>query len=162
MKRHASPSTLFSLVLVLVLRLSFAQAGEVKIIVSSSHDRSCLSHQAPESTEFLLDPEETKNALKRYFAHESNPELWDAAIVNAGIRFCTKSEAVNVFPTMNEALDRDRVDKRAIEVIANYYRFPEMKNLIQAKIDSERTPSSFAKNLLKVQKLTKKNKRSAE
>lgn len=130
-------------------------ASSISIIVSDVTP-NCTKPNAPEQTQYILSSEETIDALENYFTGNRNKYFYDAAIVNAKIKFCSDSEKRKVFSAIVQNFNQQKVSKKTFEVMANYYQSLLMKQLIQDVIDSDNSSAVFKNNLVKAKKTSEK------
>ncbi len=130
-----------------------ALAGGVSIFVSSTRDKTCLPPLGVEEVQYLLTPSETRRALRRYFRSESNPELYDAAIVNAGLKFCGAAERSEVFRDLVAELEAAKPDRRVFEVIRNYSRSETLLREIRSRLSQKDLTPELHRNLTKAESL---------
>src|SRR5690242_15931683 len=96
----------FSLVIGIVFFGATASASEVRIYVSDSKDPKCLHQSDSKEVHYLLKSEEVIGAVQRYFRTEANPEQYDTALANAGLKFCGQQEEKRVFSAIVKTLDQ--------------------------------------------------------
>ena len=134
-----------------------ASAGSVNIIVSNTKDESCLApKESEEVTQYILNSEETIMALDTYFQGRPNLKMYDAAIVNARISFCSDVERKVVFYNIVMNLKQKNPSKRVFEVVTNYYRSKHMRQAMGAPLSQTDTSTDFKENILKAKRLAEK------
>ena len=111
-------------------------ASSVSIMVSDNPKAKCPKPKSKEHQQFVLTSKETSEALDRYFREESNPALYDAAIVNAQIKFCGEAETRKIFETILQHLERRNPDRRTIEVYAQFDNHKLMRKLALEKYNA--------------------------
>lgn len=142
--------------LLLLVATTDVFSGTVSIMVSEGKKASCLRNVGPDHDQYLLDVKETLTALGKYFRGERNPELYDAAIVNAGLKFCSEAERAPVFAWIVRQFDKPAASKNTFEVATNYYRDPAMQRLIQEQLNSPSTSAQLRMNLEKLKSFASK------
>jgi hypothetical protein len=146
-----------------LLAVRAAFAGGVFIVVSDKKSEDCLrGKDDPERTEYLLASDEAIAALDKYFREEPNPRLYDAAIVNAGLRFCGLPERKAVFKAMVKALDRDKPSKRVFEVLGNYAKSDVLLDEVRAQRARKDNAPDFSDNLRRAEKLILRRRAAAK
>jgi hypothetical protein len=124
-----------------------AVAGQVSIMVAEGKEARCLEPAEPERTQYLMTSAEALKALDNYFKGIGNPQLQDAAIVNAGIRFCSGVERKAVFSGLLQALGQPSISQRLLEVASNYYGSKTLHALIREASGSKTRSPILKENL---------------
>jgi len=102
---------------------SLCQGGAGNLYVTDRGKEAChLGEPDAETQVYVKTTAETIEALKRYFAGEPNPDLIDAVIVNAGIKFCGKAEKAAIREFVAAEKRKKGAPKRVSEVYGNYFR----------------------------------------
>jgi hypothetical protein len=108
----------------------------------------------PEETRYVLRPKEAAAALKRYVQSKKNPKLYDAAFVNAGLRFCGKDEERAVFDQLAAMFAPQEAPKRAFEIVRNYSKSASLLESIEEKLKDPKISQAHRVNLLEARGLT--------
>lgn len=129
-----------------------ANAGAGAIYVTDQIDRSCPGFTKPIDQEFTsihLSSKEVGTALENFFTGEKNPDLVDAIIVNAGMKFCGQAERKIVFEMMLDHL-ATAGGKNRIEIFSQYSRNMEVRKIFYDRFDKEGLSAAHRKNLEKL------------
>ncbi len=109
---------------------SVGYSGGGYIYVTDRADKKCPAHSPvsdPESRIYFLTSGETIGTLRNYFAGKPNPELMDAIVVNAGLKFCGPTERAAVRGFVLAEKDKENVPRKVLEVARNYSWIPQSK-----------------------------------
>jgi hypothetical protein len=142
-------------ILVFLFLASPAWASSVHIYVTDGKTKDCPPAATdPEETRYVLKSPEAAAALKRYVESKKNPKLYDAAFVNAGLKFCGQNEALAVFKALTDSLKKEEPTQRTWELIKNYKRDPSLLDAIEERLKTKKLPQTFTQNLLNARGMT--------
>ena len=144
---------LFALSLGQLCVVSTATAGGVTIVVSDDAARSCYGPAGGEELIYRLTTGETNRALSNYFSARPNPKLYNAALANAGLKFCSDEDRRKVFHFMLKVLNGKNPPKEVSEVILNYYRSATLLNAVEQLLQETKEPAHFIVHLKKIKEL---------
>ena len=140
---------MISRVLPFLLFTATAWASTVNIWVTDEKAKDCPAPKTlAEETRYLLKPKDAAAALKRYVESKKNPELYDAAFVNAGLRFCSPAAALVVFKQLADAFKRNEPGERAWEVLKNYKSDPSLLDAVEDRLKDKKLTDRGRQNLI--------------
>ena len=147
-----SPGIMRSAVLgaLLILPAAGAWASNVFIVVSENKSKACrVRKDDPDVVQYLLTVQETEKALDNYLHGRSNPELYGAVFVNAGLKFCGRKEKQAIVAYLIKSLDAEKTGEGIYGVILNYSNGKMMLEEIARSLARKDISPSYRAHLTK-------------
>lgn len=135
---------------------SCLHASDVFILVAESDSKSCFPVRDSSHLNYEMTPQEVGSVLEQYFSNKKNEKLYDAAIVNAGLKFCSAVEAKIVFSTILESFKRPNINQRQLEVGSNYFYTKAFQQEFKEVIHSKSTPHHQRDHLTRLKAFSEK------
>lgn len=145
----------FTLLLVW-LYAPLVSASDVFILVSQENSKDCFPMKDGSELNYKMTPQEMNQILEKYFSNQKNEKLYDAAIVNAGLKFCSVAEARTVFSFILESFNRPKINRRQLEVGSNYFYTKTFQQEFSVAMNAKSLSREQKENFIQLKAFSKK------